>query len=394
MKAAPCWTLATAFLLAACTSDRSAGGGGFEGETVAVAGSVTHGGSPLSGALVAWFDPTLERTLDSTRTGSDGAFVLRLEQSRPGWIEVLSGDSALERTMVSLPGSGALSLQTREPAIWTATLTRAGIPTPGARLRLWGSTTEIVSDAQGLVRLPRMPQRSEWVSLLLPDGTRRDVRLPDLAKGVLEVPPADSILLDDFETTGTQSALSTAIGEGWWFALTDSIVGGASRALPAGVATSFRPAYDNLDAWDRTSLSVGFDIDPTQAVRYGVVGVELSAKGLWIDLSSLDSLTFMAKGSGSFLLEFFTETGMFPTADPKGQFRATVVPKSGWTRVVVRKEQILAPDGSRAQLAGTSWSQASTRCRRLAFLAADTARLQLDDLVLHGPSLHELFPRP
>jgi hypothetical protein len=73
------------------------------------------------------------------------------------------------------------------------------------------------------------------------------------------------------------------------------------------------------------------------------------------------------------------------------KFWATDTSKVSCTQLATN---IKAPIESRAQLAGTTWSQASTRVRRLAFLASDTASLQLDDLVLHGPLLHELFPRP
>lgn len=392
VRSASVWL--SALLVAGCSSDRSAGGGGFEGEAITVAGTVNHGGSPLAGARIAWFDPTLDRVLDSTLSGPDGSFSLTLDHDKSGWIEVRSGDSALERRVVEHPGATALSLRTITPAIWTGIVTRAGTAVPGARIRIWGSTSEVVAGPDGSVRLEHAPDRGEWVSLQLPDGSRTDRRLPLATESSLEVPQGPAILLDDFESSGTQSALASALGSGWWFALTDSLSGGASKALPAGVIQSFRLAYDTLTSWDRTSLSVGFHIDPAQSVRYGVVGVEMASSGRWVDLSTMDSLTFMARGSGTFKLEFFTEAGMLPDADPNGQFRVFVTPSPTWTRMVIRRDQILAPAGSRAQNAGIPWSLASTRCRRLAFLASDTASLQLDDMVLHGPSLRELFPRP
>lgn len=379
-------------ILLGCSDDRSAGGGGFEGETVAIAGIVRDEGHPLPGARVVW-SSTDDREVRSTSTDASGRFELRVRAVEPGFLEVVSGDSLVSRSPAASPSSLPSDVSTSASTLWNAILTRDGLPVAGAKLRIVGSGTVEASSATGSFQLVRKTSASEWVEIALPPGDTLFQRLPALSDSVLEADFARTIPVDDFEGPDTRSALGRTVGSGWWFALTDSLSGGTSRFTPQGVVENFRLAYTRQDAWVGTSLSLGFEVDASRPVRYAQAGLELADQGLWLDLSRLDSLTFRAKGSGSLRMEIFTSSGLVPSTDPVGQFQVPVSPESTWTRHVVRASDLKAPAGSRAALDGLGWRIAAKQVRRLVFTASDSATLQLDDLVFHGPRLSDLYPR-
>ena len=378
--------------LVGCSDDRSAGGGGFEGETVAIAGIVRDDGRPLAGARVTW-SSTDELEVRSASTDASGRFELHVRASEPGFLEVVAGDSLLSRQPAGSPSSIESDLATDASVRWRGILTRDGRPVSGARIRIVGSSLVETTSETGAFRLLRTAGRAEWVQVFLPEGDTAYNPLPIMTDSVLEMDLERPITLDDFEGPDTRSPLGRTIGAGWWFALDDSLSGGTSRITPTGVGGNFRLAYTRQDAWNGTSLAVGFDVDATRPVRYAQLGLELADPGLWIDLSRLDSITFRAKGSGFLRMEIFTKSGMVPANDPAGQFQTPVAPDSGWTLHVVRASDLKAPEGSRAAVDGSTWGIASKRVRRLVFTASDSATLRLDDLVLHGPGLSDLFPK-
>lgn len=381
------WGLACS-LLVGCGADSTAGGGGFEGETVALAGRVTHDGHALAGAVVSYNPLCTCDVAQKTATDAQGAFRLNVSEKVSGFLEVRSGDTAMGVRQVT-GGDTALRLEAPQPIQWKARLRMGETPVASATLHIVGTTKSVQSDAQGLFALARTGSGEEWATVELPDGGVRDVRLPATSDTLLVLPEHPSVLLDDFEGSDTRSALGNAIGSGWWFAVVDS----QSSLLPAGTAASVRNAYSSTDAYSGTSLSMQLRVNPRNTTPYGVVGVTLSDTGYWTDLSRLDSVTFLAKGSGTVRVVFVTRCSLEPTTDQVGWFGAEVAFPANWSRIVLHKDEISAPAGSRSAQQGISWATASKQVRSFGFVVNDTASVKLDSIVFHGPHLSDLAPR-
>ncbi len=382
------WGLACP-LLVGCGADSTAGGGGFEGETVALAGRVTHDGRALAGAVVSYTPLCTCDVTQKTATDVQGAFRLNISRNVSGFLEVRAGDTALGLLQVDGKDT-ALRLEAPQPVAWTARMRMGGVSVASATLRIVGTTKSVQSDAQGWFTLARTGSGEEWATVELSDGSVRDVRLPPFSDSLLILPDHPSVLLDDFEGSDTRSVLGNAIGSGWWFVVIDS----QSSVLPAGAKTSAHNAYTTTDAYSGTSLSLQFRVNPHGATPYGVLGVTLADTGYWTDLSGLDSVTFLAKGTGTVRTVFVTRCSLEPTTDQVGWFGADRTFPSNWTRMVIRKDEISAPSGSRSAQQGIGWATASKQVRSFGFVVNDTASVQLDSIVFHGPSLSDLSPRP
>lgn len=380
--------------LADCSQDPSSGGGGFEGETVSFGGVVKHSGNRLAGASVDFLDLRTNSRLAWTATDAQGAFHLRLRPGSKGFLEIRSGDTALARQLVDALPDAPMELDAPSPTTWRARLVRSGSPVAGAVVRIVGSTDSVRSGSDGRIELLRSRNPVEWAIVVLPDGTERELVLPAIGDTQLALPDQPSVLLDDFESGGTRSSLGHAVGSGWWFATTDSASGGASTALPQGVLADFRSAHTTSDAHDRTSVSVRFDVSQSTMVHYCQLGIVLADTSSWMDLSGVDSISFFAKGSGGFRLLFGTRTGTVPTLDPMGMTGVDLSIPSTWTRMVVRKSDILPETGSRADEQGVPWSEESRHVRTMVFFFKYSGAIQLDDIVFHGVARRDLVPRP
>lgn len=377
-----------------CSSQPSTGGGGFEGETVALSGVVRLAGRRVAGASVRMLDLRTNASLGRTSTNPDGEFRLVLAAGSKGFLEIRGGDSALVRSLVESIGDDTLELDAVRPTAWTARLVMAGSPVADATVRIVGSTESVKTESDGSFALIRSGNAVEWVDVELSDGSRRQAPLPAATASVLEIPDHPSILLDDFEGPGTRTALGHATGSGWWFSVTDSVSDGESYFDPIDLFSETRAAYSTHDAHVGTSLRATFLTNTSLPVHYGMLGVVLSDSGLWMDLTRLDSITFMMKGLGATRVEIATRTGMVPTNDPLGKFGVDFDIPAEWTRMVVRKSDFLAPVGSRPDLEGIPWSVDSRRCNAMLFFFKGSATLQVDDIVWHGPGLSELVPGP
>lgn len=382
---------AVAALLAGCSTP-SEGGGGFEGEALSLAGTVRFSGRVLQGASVSFLDLRSENVMGGAVTDSAGSFRMAVPSGRAGFVEVRSGDSALCRRFVGVAPEQTLALDAVAPSSWTARAVLGGRPLAGASIRIAGSPATSKTDGAGRFSLLRLGREIEWILVDLPDGTRRELRLPPVSDTVLDVPARPGLLLDDFEGTDGRSALGHVLGSGEWYALTDAINGGSSVALPSGVTSDISKAITTIDAYSGRSLSIQFQIDPTQFYHYAQAIVNLSDSGWWTDLSRVDSISLMAKGTGKVRIEFTVRMSMEPDWDPNGRFGAEFALPSTWTRIVVRKADIVAPSGSRPAIQGVPWSTASVQTRSIIFMATDAASIQLDEIFLHGPRLSDLAP--
>lgn len=376
---------------ASCSSDRSAGGGGFEGETLS--GVIRHQDRPLARATVTFVPLESSVVTGLATTDDSGRFAMRVPAATAGFLEAHAGDSVLVRQLLENRPSQPLVLDAPSSHPWKARVLLDGRPAAGAILHVRGSSRDAVCDADGRFTLSRLRSGREWVRLETPDGFSRDIALPSISDSLVLVPSSSQVLLDDFEGSDGRSALGDALGAGWWYALTDTAEGGRSTIVPNEVLSDVRFAFGRTDAWKGSGLSLRFQVDRSRPVFYALIGTVLSDDQHWMDLSKVDSISFMARGSGTVRIVFSTQASLEPTLDLVGYFGTDFELPGNWMQLVVRRQDIRAPENSRPWQQGIGWDSASRRVRNLAFMAKDTATIQIDDIVLHGPSLPDLLPR-
>ena len=376
--------------LAGCASSEVAGGGGFEGETVSVQGTASRpDGTPLGLATVSlrapdWIAGDTEQV---TQADSAGRFAFQAASRQSFQIEARRDSLWMHASLVTSGNALTMNLPTSVGTTWKARL----VPPTGhttQRIDLYGGRASSLVTG-GTIALWRDPSnRSEWARLVLDDGTVRETALPPVTDSVLDLSQG-GILLEDFEGTANRSTLGTQIGSGWWYAMDDSAQGGTSNLLPVGTTHDVSLAFGTDSAWSGRGLAVSFVMDTTRSVHYAQLGLELAPKDLWMDLSAMDSLSFMARGSGSLQVWMETSTGYDLARDFGGDYAALVALPATWNRIVLRPSDFTPRDGQVLPA-----SRTLRQVRRILFISDRPMSLRMDDLRLHGPTLSELIPKP
>lgn len=155
--------------------------------------------------------------------------------------------------------------------------------------------------------------------------------------------------------------------------------------------TSFAKAVESDCGERKACLHVRFIGGTGYAYPFAGVGFNFLTEGADVDLSSMDSITFRAKGKGSFRFKLMTKhiTDDFDRknywADMGKTFRLT----DAWRAYRLSVDDIQPQAG--APLADTAtWQECMDRTRKIhlttpeTFKAKDTVDLWIDDLVMHG----------
>ncbi len=101
------------------------------------------------------------------------------------------------------------------------------------------------------------------------------------------------------------------------------------------------------------------------------------------DLSAMDAIVFMAKGSGRITIEI--STGL--VEDGEGPLFHTITLTPEWSEFRIRAQDIVAPPGSVSGQKGYTWEQAKDRVSRLRIIPTDgSAQLWIDEFRLEGLS--------
>jgi hypothetical protein len=380
-------------LLSGCgaTTDVAGGGGGFEGETVMLTGIVRDPDSrPLERARVALHAPdwTQGSPQDTTLTDNQGRYSFHAKANGIYRIEARKDSFWTHRQVETIGIESTFDIPIAKAFRWKARMSASTLQP--VRISIYGSSSSAAVE-EGAIVLERDPSQSaEWARLDLADGRSLPILLPSLTDSILDLSQAGSILIDDFDGSGTRSKLGAQIGSGWWFALSDSASGGTSQVLPTGVIQDFTKAYSGTSAWQGRSLAVSFTIDTTKALRYAEIGLEMANAGLWIDFSKLDSLSFMAKGSGNVRFQVVTASAIDLATGSGADYAASVKLDPNWTRIVLKASDFAPRSASQSTPASVAFS----RVRRLLLISESPVELGLDDLRIHGPGLSDLLPRP
>jgi len=401
--------LCAAVLLAACGDERSAGGGGIETNNTLSARVVDSAGAPVGGARVeirpdGWTDTVATGAPGAVvLTGADGRATALLPSGR--WCMVVRGRGTAALRSLELRGDSLLA-----PVELAPMATLSGIVAPiGGRARslvqVPGTAYRVWTDSVGNYRIDSLPAGFLPLAIRAGSGTLKtdSVRVAsgDSARlrwtGDPELRPLDadgSILVDDF--SGGRPSIAAADRGASWYAATDAQFGGGSRVLRRdSTAVSDWASYlvpDQPTAGE-SSFQAVFDLDSTadsSGARWAQIGLALAGSGSCIDLTSLDSISFLARGEGATRIELLG--AVHDTLDDYGSCPGTdFALDSNWIRRVVPASSLVPAVGAAHPEAG--WARTSPCVHEIRFVVSTNIRLDLARLRLHGPRL-ESFLRP
>ncbi|HSQ42033.1 MAG TPA: hypothetical protein VLM37_07130 [Fibrobacteraceae bacterium] len=195
-----------------------------------------------------------------------------------------------------------------------------------------------------------------------------------ISLGVFAAPVEDEVLLDDFSDEIAANRYFSLTGTGWWYIYADSLC----SVSPSGAA----------DLADSGYLSATFSIDSSSAVPFAMVGVDLEASiyggdltRARHDLSSLDSLTFLARGSGTMTVQIYSA----PDDSSKVYLYTQITLTDSWVTYSLQPSLFIND-------AGLSWDSLSPYVSGIGFATQADAQLDLDDIILHGLDVATLYP--
>lgn len=210
-----------------------------------------------------------------------------------------------------------------------------------------------------------------------------------------------TVVLDDFnDPYKGQTLFGWRLGApakaGYWYGYDDWNHG------KAGLGTTMIPDVVHSDTnFQRTvaddcgegspCLHVQFIGGTGYAYPFAGVGFNFLTEGKDVDLTTMDSITFRAKGKGAFRFKLMTKhiTDDFDRKNYWADMGKTFRLSTAWRTYRLAVADILPQDG--APLADTAtWQECMDHTRKIhlttseAFKARDTLDLWIDDLVMHG----------
>ena len=383
--------LASLLILAACSSHQTAGTTSeTENELVRV---VMPDGTPAVGARV-----TLMGVENFDRTVLDGEEpLLFIAQTNANGEATLVVPTGLVSYNLMAQASGLATLLQHPAANSTPTLhldtagALQGKAKPGDRIYLDGTGLYATSDSAGFYSLPNVPI-GQYVLLL--HGANGSSSFT----GTVTITPADTTrsvttesgtLIDDFDDGDANPAISALGAGGPWY-LYDDMAG--TTFAPAGVDSQPALAITATDAWQGRSLDLSVLLTSSLATPYGSIACKLgpdSGKGR-ADLSLLDSVSFMAKGTGTFRISFASDYihTHYPPSQAYADLGYTFVAPDTWTRISIPVADLVPPPLSTPQIDGVQWSHVASHIDLLIFGTWDspgrTVELKIDDIRLYG----------
>lgn len=385
--------------LAACGDDANAGRGS-AGETtngIWISGRIARvDGTPAAHVQVELADPKSTQVFRRDTTDDSGAYTLNAPfagrfvvrgsadtSAAVQWVSVgeaprqqvaplaIAGPATLAGKLLQCPGDPT-SLRVRLPgldretAVGTDSVWRASkVPAGWHLVQVIGSTGEDLGEMVASTYAPD------------PSGAVVSAGTPNLMSASRRV----STLLDDFETDEGQGRLTKLLDGSWWGRWNDtSMVYDSARtwASTNGLSTT-------SGAWKGKSLHATMRVagaivgHPTLVRSAGLqlkIGgrEDVDPQSIWFSLSRVDSVVFLAKGSGT--LEFRLRSRSRQNPSVTGAFRKTITLTSGWTRYAIASLDFSAD-------AGLVWADA--QAKDLHWVSTDPlTELWLDDIEFTG----------
>jgi len=188
---------------------------------------------------------------------------------------------------------------------------------------------------------------------------------------------ADSVLIDDFEDGNNTNRFYAITGGGWWYNYSDS----TSSVSPEKAVNSI---VRNDNSWNASfSYHATFSVANGVSRAFALCGFDIGVSPLLdtaigYDLSSVDTISFYAKGTGHIKIQFYGSHAL--STDTTGEWIYEFDLPSEWTRIVVTPQGV--PD----------WENIKGSITTITFMSTADADIWLDEIVFHGISPADLFP--
>ncbi len=305
--------LLLSFILLSCSSENTAkvtGGGGIEGEATVIEGVVQDSeGDAVKDASVKlvnlseWHSNIFydeDPVFDSILSNKEGYY--RFKVNAPGRYNVIAETDSL---MALRTSTLAETTQNRD----TITLKRPGFLSgtikneirEDSRIRIFGTHYKAMITGSGTYSFRRLPEgnflmvgqyrvnSSNTLSLIRNFSL---VRGEDLTMDSIEI-PYNRLLIDDFQGSLPLSAAGRITG-GVWYSFSDNYEGGLSSAA----ITTLSDENPDRDRY----LEISVTLKNGTEFPYGGAGCFFSNS--YCDISTMNAISFSAKGSGIVRIEF------------------------------------------------------------------------------------------
>jgi len=386
-------------LLVGCGEQKRAGGGIWDQTENGVALTVKDpAGNPVANARVrlvsfaSWSSEVLAGktpSIDSALTDKNGQALVHTT-SWPVNLEIESPMGMKREEIFGADSAHATTVETPSELSGTVAITSSQAP---SEVRLAGSTFRTPLSAQGKFSFVKIPAGTYSLVAIYPSSlsllTSVTTQHGDSIKlGTLALPDTSSILLDDFEDGNDANRYHEFTGEGWWYTATDSI----SQVIPSKISTAI---VTGTEAWQGGhSLHESLAVNLNVTGKYALCGMDIeagvqSSNKTFIahNLVTVDSITFMAKGSGTINLQWYSTFNA--SVGYANRIVAHFDLSPTWTQVSL-KPQDFAPE---PQDSTFTWNNIAAQTSGFAFNATLPASLWLDNIILHGISESQLFPQ-
>jgi len=258
-------------------------------------------------------------------------------------------------------------------------------------LRLKGDTAGIRKILLSGTALEARQQSDAWVFSWVPVGSYDVVAWRNGTLTPIARVTADSLrmldttlqvqattFLDDFDAPSLQNLFGARLGGGTWFASGEGWQGGKNPISNPDLVSAREPG------WQAQSLHVQFQVDTTSPTNFAMLNMDLGGGvaagfGPLRNVSTLDTVVFMARGRGTVVFQLLGSPGCVWGAD--------VALNGAWTRIAL-PSAALQPSGANC----VDWHVSAPSVRALGFRAARDAELWLDNLELKGINPLVLYP--
>ncbi|MBN1761221.1 MAG: hypothetical protein JW863_23050 [Chitinispirillaceae bacterium] len=331
----------------------------------------------------------------TTTSGKNGNFTLSTAARGYYLVELSNNDSlrAVKRFRISGEDTavnlGDLLLDTS--VTFSGKVLTDGTPASGGHLLAMGLDISgtVAGDGSFSVRLPA---REQLFRIMTENGQPAGDALYRKNDGIdtIRTTSVPATVLDDFENRDGFNSLTPLLGGGSWFAYTDTADGGNSTILPTEDPGLVAAIDSTSDAYRGSSLHCTFNIDLSFSAPYALIGVDISGskdadvKRSWFDLTGMTALSFMAKGTGTVIVQF--------TCKPIGTstdflvFELPVTLSPAWSRQTITPAEIPLDRASTV-----TWQSGCVAVSNINFVATNTTELWLDDLTLEGMNVTDFL---
>lgn len=379
------WVVVCAFaamIVAGCSdsasNDIANGTGSNAGETeLATIAFVKADGTPLARAIARTWSMS-EKSMDLVSVDTlDEKGLVPIDTSLSGLhlVEARSGDTLSAMSWINFDDSTSqTSLVASASTSLKGNITQNGNSIKGATVKILDKTA--TTDGNGNFEISGIPEGQHFAFVEDVHGTRafQVQAMADStvdADNVIDLDSEPFILVEDFEQWETRrSLLGRTFGEGWWFVLTDSTLGGGSRFLN-------EPGQENLFVKDSDkghAMHLVYDLDEETDGRFGVAGFALGddfenhKSFAFFDLSEASAISFDAKGSGELFLQLTLRDS---TGEKKFVKSEPIELTDGWERYTITTEEL---------------DTDLTAVNSINFVVENDAEFYLDDIKIEGIS--------